>query len=97
MELFGHHGEGSVDCEVLMTSIVPITRGFGAFRRAAMRVRKYVTATVPAVLEQGLFFGGLGSLSYGAWMIYHPLGPIVGGGLGVWVSFLISAERAGKR
>jgi hypothetical protein len=47
----------------------------------------------PAVLEKALFFGGIGSVVSGCWMIYHPLGPLVGGGLAIWLGMLISVER----
>jgi len=79
-----------------MTSIIPVHRGFSAFQRAATKARQKVTAIVPAVLEQVFFFGGMASISYGAWMVYHPLGPIVGGISGVWISFLISADRVAE-
>jgi hypothetical protein len=62
-------------------------------RRVVSYLRKKVSQVVPLIFEQGLFFGGIGAISFGAWMIYKPLGPIVGGAFGVWVSFLIAAER----
>lgn len=57
------------------------------------RIVPIVTRIVPAILEQFLFFAGLAAIAFGAWMIYRPLGPIFGGLCGVWISFLISAER----
>ena len=47
----------------------------------------------PAVLEKILFFGGMGSVVWGCWMVYHPLGPMIGGVLAVWLGMLISVER----
>ena len=47
----------------------------------------------PAVLEKVLFFGGMGSVVWGCWMVYRPLGPIIGGLLAVWLGMLISVER----
>jgi hypothetical protein len=79
-----------------MTSIVPITRGFSAFRRGAIKLQQKVSALVPAFLEQVFFFGGIASVSYGAWMIYKPLGPIIGGVSAVWISFLIAADRVAE-
>ena len=46
-----------------------------------------------AVLEKILFFGGMGSVVWGCWMVYRPLGPIIGGVLAVWLGMLISVER----
>ncbi len=60
-------------------------------------IRLWISRAVPAALEQILFFGGLAAVSFGLWMIYHPLGPIAGGAFGVWISFLIAAERGTKR
>lgn len=52
----------------------------------------------PAVAESAFFFGGLGAVAFGCWMAWHPLGPIVGGGIAFWLSLLISADRGdGKR
>jgi len=51
---------------------------------------------MPGLLEHGLFFSGLASVVCGCWMVYHPLGPLVGGGLAVWVSMLASMERESK-
>jgi hypothetical protein len=48
----------------------------------------------PAALERVLFFGGLAAIVAGCWMIYRPLGPLVGGALSVWISMLMSLERA---
>lgn len=49
-------------------------------------------ASAPAAASHALFFCGLGAISVGAWMAWHPAGPIVGGLFAVWTSFLISAE-----
>lgn len=46
-----------------------------------------------SVIENALFFGGLVAFTFGCWLIYHPLGPIVGGVLAVWVSFLLASEH----
>ena len=66
-----------------------LRRGLAAFRKACQK-------RMPGVLEHGLFFGGLTSVAYGCWLVYHPLGPLVGGGLAVWVSMLASMERESK-
>lgn len=39
-------------------------------------------------LQALLFFGGLTGISFGAWMVYHPLGPILGGIFAVYISFM---------
>ena len=46
-----------------------------------------------SVNEHVLALLGLSSISYGAWMMYHPLGPIVAGLFLVGVAVLISLER----
>ena len=62
-------------------------------------VQIYMVGSVgsDAVNELGvkkiLFFGGMGSVVWGCWMIYRPLGPIIGGVLAVWLGMLISVER----
>ena len=33
------------------------------------------------------------SVVLGCWMVYRPLGPIIGGVLAVWLGMLISVER----
>jgi len=67
-----------------------------ALRRGLTAFRKACTKRMPAVLEHGLFFCGLASMTFGCWMVYHPLGPLAGGGLAVWVSMLASMERESK-
>ncbi len=71
-------------------------RAPNALRRGLAAFRKSCQKRMPAVLEHGLFFGGLASVTVGCWMVYHPLGPLVGGGLVVWVSMLASMERESK-
>lgn len=66
-----------------------LRRGFAAFRKAC-------TKRMSSLVEHGLFFGGLASVTVGCWMVYHPLGPLAGGGLAVWVSMLASMERESK-
>jgi hypothetical protein len=66
-----------------------LKRGLAVLRTACQR-------RMPSVLEHSLFFGGLTSVIWGCWMLYHPLGPLVGGGLAVWVSMLASMERESK-
>jgi len=64
-----------------------------AMRRAGSQFVKACRAQTPAVLEKVLFFGGTAAVVWGVWMIYRPLGPILGGGLAVWLGMLISVER----
>jgi hypothetical protein len=47
----------------------------------------------PLVFEKLFFFGGLSSISYGMWLVYKPLGYVVGGLMGLWLASLISAGR----
>jgi hypothetical protein len=63
------------------------------WRAGIRRVRRAIAAIVPGIFENALFFGGLAAIAYGCWMIYKPLGPIVGGVFAVKVAFLIAAER----
>jgi len=49
------------------------------------------------VCEKLFFFGGLAAITWGCWMIYHPLGFVVGGMFGFWLSMLISIERGAGR
>jgi hypothetical protein len=65
----------------------------GRARRALASFTKACRKQTPAALEKALFFGGMGSVVAGCWMIYRPLGPLVGGGLAVWLGMLISMER----
>lgn len=44
-------------------------------------------------LQAGLFYGGLGAITWGAWMIYRPLGPIVGGFFAIKIAFLLATEK----
>jgi len=64
-----------------------------AIKRAGSQFVKACRAQTPAVLEKVLFFGGMAAVVWGVWMVYRPLGPIVGGGLAVWLGMLISVER----
>ncbi|HZT29509.1 MAG TPA: hypothetical protein VFA33_06480 [Bryobacteraceae bacterium] len=66
-----------------------VRRGLAAFRKACQK-------RMPATMENVLFFGGLASVVGGCWMVWHPLAPLVGGGLAVWVSMLASMERESK-
>jgi len=63
------------------------------FTRANLRLRRALSSIVPLVAENVLLFGGMAAVTYGCWMIYHPLGPIVGGLLATRVAFMIEAER----
>lgn len=55
-------------------------------------LKKSILSHFPGTMSHVLFVGGLCSVAFGCWQIYHPLGPIVGGVLGVWFAFLVSAE-----
>lgn len=69
-------------------------RKVAKFRLMAKRVSASIGAIVPKACEQLFFFFGLGSVVFGCWMVYKPLGFIVGGLLLFWLSTLISAERS---
>lgn len=47
----------------------------------------------PGAAQYALFLGGLVSISLGFWMAWKPLGPIVGGGIAVYVGMLLSADE----
>jgi hypothetical protein len=68
-------------------------RAVSAVRRGGNLFAAACRKQTPAVLEKVLFFGGMAAVVYGCWMIYRPLGPLVGGALSVWLGMLISVER----
>lgn len=41
-------------------------------------------STPDSIIGNILFLGGMIAIAYGAWLIYHPAGFIVGGALAVW-------------
>lgn len=57
------------------------------------RVGRSLAPIPPMVCEKVFFFGGLGAIAYGCWMVYRPAGPIVGGLICFWLATLISGER----
>jgi len=66
---------------------------------ASVRPRKALAAAarrVPHVIADGLGFAGAGAIAYGAWLIYAPVGFLVGGVLLMALSMLIGRklERA---
>jgi hypothetical protein len=67
-----------------------------ALRRRAASFAAACRKQTPAVMEKFLFFGGMASVVCGCWMVYHPLGPLVGGGVAVWLGMLVSVEREAK-
>ncbi len=71
-------------------------RTANAFRRRAASFAAACRKQTPAVMEKFLFFSGLASFVCGCWMIYRPLGPLVGGGVAVWLGMLVSVERETK-
>jgi len=72
-------------------------RAVSAARRAADLFAAACRKQTPAVLEKVLFFGGMAAVVCGFWMIYRPPGPLVGGGLVIWLGMLISVERSEPR
>jgi hypothetical protein len=64
--------------------------------RSKQRVQAFnyaVRRIVPWTIEHALYVGGHAAIAFGAWMIYHPLGPIIGGFCAIKIALLISAER----
>lgn len=57
------------------------------------KLRTAVAPLPPLVFEKLFFFGGLGSISFGVWLAYKPLGFVVGGLIAFWLATLISGER----
>lgn len=57
------------------------------------RLSRAIAPLPPLVFEKLFFFGGLGSISFGMWLVYKPLGFIVGGVIAFWLASLISAGR----
>ena len=68
-------------------------RALTALRRGGNLFAAVCRKQTPAVLEKVLFFGGMAAVVLGCWMIYRPLGPLVGGAAAVWLGMLISVER----
>lgn len=62
-------------------------------RHYAARLRTAIAPLPPLVFEKMFFFGGLGSIAFGMYLIYKPLGYIAGGLMGIWLATLISGER----
>jgi hypothetical protein len=58
------------------------------------RIRAFMTRPIPIDMDDLLYFGGLGLVSYGAWTIYDPAGFIVAG---VGLLFLGTAGAARPR
>jgi hypothetical protein len=49
--------------------------------------------SIPAwSIGNALFLGGVGAMSYGFWLCWHPLGFIVGGWSCIRVAFMIGAQ-----
>ncbi len=64
--------------------------------RLALRLARFtrgLNQITPAVCQQVFFFGGMAAITYGAWLIYRPAGPLVGGALSMWIAAAISQER----
>lgn len=59
---------------------------WGEFTKELARIRLFT-------FQHALFLGGLAGIAYGAWLLFHPLGFVVGGWFGIKVSLLIEAER----
>jgi len=71
-------------------------RTVNALRRGAALLASACKRHTPPATEKLLFYGGLAHIVLGCWMIYHPLGPLVGGGIAVWLGMLVSVEREAK-
>ena len=56
------------------------------FSKAVKEISKYS-------FEHFLFLGGLATMAYGCWLVWHPLGFIVGGWFSLRISLIISAEH----
>lgn len=71
-----------------MTLAIPI------FRLKFLSLR--AIARVAVALQSGMiglmFFAGLASLTYGCWMVYKPLGPMMGGCLAVAFSLWLARK-----
>jgi hypothetical protein len=61
-------------------------------RFIAAAIGRGVGRIVPPVMMNVLFFGGLGAISYGAWLFSRPLGFVIAGVCAIITAFLISAE-----
>jgi hypothetical protein len=64
------------------------------FHPSTSQERTVRAAFLSSVSSNSLFYLGLASFIYGAWLMWHPAGWMVGGVLGVGVSVLIDREQA---
>lgn len=76
----------------------PIRRGqmLVAKKKEPSVISKTVAKYVPPAAQYILFFSGLVAFTFGWWMIYHPLGPIVGGATAVFVSTILRSDEPSK-
>ena len=80
------------------TTTFPTLSRLALFAHAKIRERMTVlTRSIAKIsaytFEHLLFMGGLAAIAYGAWEVWRPLGPILGGWFMVRVAMLIAAER----
>ncbi len=53
------------------------------------KLKALVAPLLPSAFADLFFFAGLIAINYGVWLIYKPLGFIVGGGIGILLATLI--------
>lgn len=77
-----------------MTAALPLHYRFKLLgRKSREAVGQAITAAIAlsqSLAIGALFFGGLAAVTYGAWLIYKPLGFIVGGILSVAFALRVS-------
>lgn len=60
-------------------------------RRAAATLAIACLRTLPGLLRDLTGLAGAASVAYGAWQVYPPAGPIVGGGLAIFAAWRLSS------
>ena len=73
--------------------VSPPPRRFIAVGAPVVGISRAVADRMPVLLEKGLFFGGICTVSIGFWMAWRPLGPIVGGAIAIYLGIQAALER----
>jgi hypothetical protein len=70
-----------------------VTLAIPTLRRFSFNAIARVGKALHSALIGLMFFAGLASITYGCWMIYKPLGPMMGGVLVVSIALWLSTQK----
>lgn len=70
----------------------PVSRPIVPYPPKTRRFVAFLRPHLSGITQYALFLGGLSATTYGFYMIYRPLGPIVGGLIAVSLGMLLSSE-----